>query len=121
MADQQINPAHESLVTCVVDAIGKRSFLKIVNKLFGETTQRKARTKREVPADMCCMARIKGDKTGIKAGKYVLYDSKQCDRKILKDELCAIHSNHITKKGNLLYGKFNEALTDEQKKVFGDV
>lgn len=123
MSTQQINPAHESLVECVVNAIGKRSFLKIVNKLFGETAtnKRKVRTKREIPADMCCMARVKGEKTGIKAGKYVLYDSIRCDRRIIDNSLCAIHLNQQEKKGELVYGLYSEELTDEQKKVFGDV
>lgn len=113
----------EVLINSAVKTVGKREFLKTVDKLFNaKAAVVKPRNKLEVPGDKKCIARVKGDRTGIKVGRFVLFDNQRCNRKELSDEhLCAIHTNTVTKFGSLLYGKFNEPLTEEQKKVFGEI
>ena len=108
------------LVNAAVKAVGKREFLKSVEKLYG--VKEKLRVKSDVPADSQCLARCKGDRTGLKVGRYVLFDNVRCVRKeIGMDHLCAIHSNQTEKFGALPLGRFNEPLTEELKKVFGEL
>jgi len=123
MSDNTKYTAAESLVECVIKSLGKKAFLKAVEKVCGDLkgSRRKTRTKHSVPAELQCCARIRGERTGIKAGKFVLYDNVKCARKLESQRLCAIHQNEITKKGELKYGIFGECLTELQKKVFGDV
>lgn len=118
MSDKSNYTPEESLVDCVVRTLGKKVFLKAVEKICG--SQRKPRTKRDVPADLQCCARTRGEKTGIKVGKYSLYDLARCDRRMVSDSLCAIHRNE-SKKGALKLGLYDAPLTEDQKKVFGDV
>jgi len=118
MSDKENYTPEESLVDCVVRTLGKKVFLKAVEKVCG--SQRKPRTKRDVPADLQCCARTRGEKTGIKVGKYSLYYVGRCDRRIISDSLCAIHTNE-RKKGALKLGLYDAPLTEDQKKVFGDV
>lgn len=124
-SDNTPTPA-EILIMAAVKSVGKREFLKTVDQLFnarkpaGEKQERK---KSEVPADKQCAARVKGDRTGLKAGRHVLFEATRCPRQELTSDthLCPIHSNQTNKFGSLAYGKVDEALTDAQKKVFGEL
>jgi hypothetical protein len=123
MSDNLKYTAAESLVECVIKSLGKKVFLKAVEKVCGNLkgSKRKTRSKHTIPAEHQCCARIRGERTGIKAGKFVLYDNVKCARKLESQLLCAIHENELKKKGQLKYGIFGESLTELQKKVFGDV
>ena len=93
-----------------------------MEKLFEhKKIEKEVRTKADVPSDEKCLARMKGDRTGIKVGRYVLFDAVRCDRKGVDSHLCAIHSNQVTKFGELPLGLFNEPISDELKKVFGEI
>lgn len=112
----------EILVNSAVKTVGKREFLKTVEKLFGKKEcEKEVRIKTDVPADEKCEARMKGERTGIKVGRYVLFDAVRCSRKGVDSHLCAIHSNQVTKFGELPLGLFKDPITDELKKVFGEI
>jgi hypothetical protein len=115
----------EILITSAVKTVGKRDFLRTVERLFhmGSAKVSKQRNKSVVLEGEQCCARIKGDRTGMKVGRYVLFDSKRCTRPEVSSDshLCVIHSNHLVKYGVLPLGKFAESLTEEQKKVFGEL
>lgn len=117
--------ASELLVNATVKLVGKREFLKTVEKLYGikKSVVEKPRNKTDVPAGEQCVARCKGDRTGVKAGRYVLFDNVRCARKEVNAEehLCSIHCNQVTKFGSLPLGKYTEPLTEELKKVFGEL
>jgi len=126
MSSENTPTPAEILVLSAVKSVGKREFLKTVDTLFnvrkplGEKQERK---KAEVPADKQCSARVKGDRTGLKAGRHVLFEATRCPRHELSSDthLCRIHSNQINKFGSLPFGKVDEGLTDSQKKVFGEL
>jgi len=114
----------DTLVKFVVKSVGKREFLKSVNRLFPRTS--KSDTKGEqvdkpvpTPVENQCEARVKGERTGIKAGRHVLFDAQQCARKDTS-RLCCIHKNQV-KKQKFNLGYVNDPLTDAQKKVFGEL
>lgn len=116
----------EILIGSVIKSVGKRVFLKTVEQMCKH--QEKAapavqRVKQSVPADCMCIARKKGDRTGIKAGKHVLYDAVRCERREVDSEthLCAVHTNMVARKGALPFGLYSEPLTEEMKKVFGEL
>jgi len=122
----------EILIASVIKSIGKRQFLKEAEKVSLTAGKSNAnangnananpRVKLPVPAEIQCIARKKGDKTGIKAGKHVLYDSIRCPRKESSDtHLCVVHTNTVARKGSLLYGVHSEPLTEDCKKVFGEL
>jgi hypothetical protein len=108
-----------------VKTVGKREFLKTVERLF-QTTQKPTpaeRQKTEVSVEEQCLARVKGDRTGLKVGRFVLFDAKRCPRHEVSTEthLCAIHTNQVAKLGELPFGNHNSPLTDDMKKVFGEI
>jgi len=110
------------LLQSAMKVVGKRELLKAVEKLFDmKKSVGKSRKKSEVPVDEMCAARVKGDRTGMKVGRYVLFESLQCGRKGHDGRLCAIHSNQVTKFGSLLLGEYALPLTEEQKKIFGEL
>jgi len=109
----------EVLVNSAVKTVGKREFLKTVEKLYGK--KEKERVKADVPADEKCLARMKGERTGVKVGRYVLFDAIRCDRKEVANNLCAIHLNQVVKFGELPLGLYADPITDELKKVFGEI
>jgi hypothetical protein len=110
----------EILIASAVKTVGKRAFLKAVEKMY--KTESRVKGKSSVPAELQCLARKKGDRTGIKAGKHVLYDAVRCPRKELDDShLCAVHTNMVKRTGSLPYGLYTEPLTEENKKVFGEI
>jgi hypothetical protein len=124
-ANENLNTS-ELLVNATVKLVGKREFLKTVEKLYGikkSVVENKPRNKTDVPAAEQCVARCKGDRTGVKAGRYVLFDNVRCPRKEVNAEehLCSIHCNQVTKFGSLPLGKYTEPVTDELKKVFGEL
>ena len=124
MSDNQNMSVAEVLISSVVKSVGKREFLKTVEKLYGdkESSKEHLRIKTNVPADEKCMARVKGDRIGMKIGRYVIFDSLRCERKeVNENHLCAIHSNQVTKFGELPYGLHSQPITDELKKVFGEI
>jgi hypothetical protein len=123
MSTNDSSYAAELLINASVKMVGKREFLKAVEKLYGikKSQTEKVRNKSEVPAELQCVARTKGDRTGMKVGRYVLFDNVRCARGEVSDGLCAIHSNQVTKFGELRLGKFTEPLTEELKKVFGEI
>lgn len=126
MSDNQPKTPAEILISSVVRSVGKREFLKTVEKMFGNKTAtkvggaRKPRTKQEVNAEEQCVARVKGGRTGIKIGRFVLFESARCDRKEVdgSTHLCAIHTNQTKKFGSLPFGVSSEPLTEEQAKTF---
>ena len=110
----------ETLVQFVVKSVGKREFLKTVEKLFPKTTKAKLE---QIPVrpDVQCDARVKGERTGIKAGRHVLFDAQRCPRARSEgSRLCCIHENQV-KKEKFHLGYVNAPLTDAQKKVFGEL
>jgi hypothetical protein len=123
MSTTEFSAPADVLINAAVKMVGKREFLKAVEKLYGITksTVEKVRNKSEVPVEEQCVARTKGDRTGMKVGRYVLFDNLRCSRGQVSDSLCAIHCNQVTKFGTLPLGKASEPLTDELKKVFGEI
>lgn len=123
-SDKNITPA-ELLINAAVKSVGKREFLKTIEKLYGikKTHVEKVRNKSDVPAEAQCVARCKGDRTGMKVGRYVLFDNVRCNRKEIDEEghLCAIHCNQVNKFGALPFGKFQDPLSEDLKKVFGEI
>ena len=110
----------EVLVNASVKTVGKREFLKAVEKVLGNKREKDLRIKTEVPSDEKCLARIKGERIGIKVGRHVLFDTGRCERKG-GDKLCVIHANQMAKFGYLPLGLYNEPVTEELKKVFGEI
>lgn len=123
-SDPNTTPA-EILINATIKMVGKREFLKTIEKLYGiqKAPVNGLRHKVDVPAESQCSARCKGERTGIKVGRYVLFDNVRCERKEVDEEnhLCAIHSNQVAKFGELPFGKFEEPLTEDLKKVFGEI
>ena len=115
----------EILITSAVKTVGKRDFLRTVERLFNLNGAKisKQRQKTVVLEDKQCCARVKGDRTGMKVGRYVLFDAKRCPRSEVSSDthMCVIHSNHQVKHGELPLGKFSQPLTEDQKKVFGEL
>jgi hypothetical protein len=116
----------EILLSAAVKSVGKREFLKAYEKLFASKHSvegKSQRTKAEVPAESQCCARIKGDRVGIKVGRYVLFEALQCPRREVSNDLhlCPIHTNQMNKFGELAFGRFAEELSEDQKKVFGEL
>ena len=122
LSNEQSAPA-EVLINAAVKMVGKRAFLKAVEKMYGikKDAVDKVRHNTEVPVESQCLARIKGDRTGMKAGRYVIFDNLRCARGKVSDCLCAIHCNQVTKFSGLPLGKFTEPLSDELKKIFGEI
>ena len=116
--------AADTLVRFVVKSIGKREFLKSVDRLFPKSKSSSKAAKVEhtpVQTDKQCEARVKGERTGIKAGRYVLFDAQRCPRaRVEGGQLCCIHENQV-KKEKFHLGYVNAPLTDAQKKVFGEL
>ena len=123
MGDNQNSSTAELLIHAAVKSVGKREFLKTIEKMFGikKNSCEKVRHKSNVPADSRCVARMKGDRTGMKVGRYVLFDNVRCDRKGINGELCAIHTNQMDKFGALHYGRHDEPITEELQKIFGEI
>lgn len=113
----------EILIASAVKTVGKRTFLKTVEQMFSHVERKESsREKRSVPAEVQCMARKKGERTGIKAGKHVLYDAIRCPRKELdENHLCAVHTNMVKRNGSLPFGVYTDPLTENDKKVFGEL
>jgi hypothetical protein len=116
----------EILIASVIKSVGKRVFLKTVEKMCKHTEKTPSvaqRVKRSVPAECVCIARKKGERTGIKAGKHVLYDAVRCDRKEVdaNTHLCAVHTNIVRRRGALPLGRYTDPFTEELKKIFGEV
>ena len=125
MSNNSSQSPAEVLIMSAVKTVGKREFLKTVERIF-QTNQRPIQAKRqktEVAAEEQCLARVKGDRTGIKVGRLVLFDAKRCPRHEVSTEshLCAIHTNQVAKLGELPFGNHNSPLTDDMKKVFGEL
>ena len=125
MSNNSSQSPAEVLIMSAVKTVGKREFLKTVERLF-QTTQKPTpaeRQKTEVSVEEQCLARVKGDRTGLKVGRFVLFDAKRCSRHEVNTEshLCAIHTNQVTKFGALPFGAHDSPLTDDMKKVFGEL
>ncbi len=97
-------------------AVGKRELMKSFEKLFP-----KEKVREKTPVQNPCEARVKGERTGIKVGRYVLFDAQQCSRETREGRVCAVHGNQIRKFGTLPLGYYPDPLTEEQKKVFGEL
>jgi hypothetical protein len=116
----------EILIASAIKSVGKRVFMKTVEKMFKhpEKSVSMVHTLKEVvPAEYMCVARKKGERTGIKAGKHVLYDAVRCERREIDSHshLCAVHTNMVLRKGSLPFGKHCDPLTEETMKVFGEL
>jgi hypothetical protein len=123
MSNNEGSSPAEILILSAVKTVGKREFLKTVDRLFKTSEVKERRKKAEVVDGEQCVARVKGDRTGMKVGRYVLFDSCRCPRSEVDSgtHVCAIHKNQYDKFGELKYGLYNAALTEAQKKVFGDI
>ena len=115
------NSVAETLVLSAIKTVGKREFLKTVDRLFAKSKDLSKGSVKEAKAiEVQCKARVKGARTGIKLGRHVLFDAMQCPREVSKDGLCCIHNNRLEKFGGLSFGLYSEPLTEEQSKVFGE-
>jgi hypothetical protein len=125
----ETNTITDILIQSAVKTVGKREFLKGVERAFGtnqtnnsasSTSQRKKREVHEVKQDEQCCARVKGPRTGIKIGRYVLFEQARCSRKQIDGttNLCSICSNRVKKFGSLPYGRASDPLTEEMRKTF---
>ena len=111
----------EILIQSVMKTIGKREFLKTVERLFPTkaTKARKAYVRREAPSqDNQCVARMKGERTG-KIGRRVQYTAEQCPRHKDEDGLCKVHHNQMQKFGALTFGSVIEPIDEELEAIFG--
>ena len=110
----------EILINSAIKTVGKREFLKTVEKIFGSKQTKASRTKTSVNEGTQCQARVKGERTGLKIGRHVLFEQARCDRNETDTDthLCAIHKNQIHKFQTLPYGLVSEDLTDELRKTF---
>jgi hypothetical protein len=116
-----LTPA-EVLISSAVRSVGKREFLKTVEKMFGvnQAKTTKLRQKQAVAAEHQCGARVKGLRTGIKIGRFVLFEQARCPRREVDaaTHLCPIHTNQVKKLGALPLGMHSEPLTEEQQRTF---
>lgn len=119
MSDISSQTPAEILIGSVVKSVGKREFLKTVEKMFEKVKAPRVSVK-EVSSDNQCEARVKGQRTGVKIGRFVLFEEARCDRKEIdsSSHLCAIHTNQLKKIGDLHFGRFTEELSDELRKTF---
>jgi len=117
------------LIMSAVKTVGKREFLRTVEKLYGSVESKvkakafKIQNKATVPSTEQCVARVKGDRTGIKVGRFVLFDAQRCGRHEISQDshLCPIHTNQVSKFGELSLGTVDAPLSESQKKVFGEI
>ncbi len=122
MSNESVKTPAEILIELAVRSVGKREFLKTVERLF-KTNSSKSHEKRvKTPAavENPCVARVKGPRTGLKFGRHVMFESARCCRNEIdaQTHLCAIHTNQVRKFGGLAHGIASEPLTEEQGKVF---
>lgn len=121
MSENQSQTVAEILINSAVKTVGKRDFLKTVEKIFNYKTKTKTRTpKTPVTEETQCQARVKGERTGVKIGRHVLFEQARCDRKESNgfNHLCAVHNNQVEKFGSLPYGLVSEELNDDLRKTF---
>ncbi len=107
----------EVLVQSAIKVVGKREFLKAVETICPAKKKSEKTFENNIPQ---CEARVKGDRSDIKIGRHVLYESLRCARGEINTDshLCKIHTNQVDKFGSLPFGRFTEELNDEQRKVF---
>lgn len=138
MSDTSENTTAHVLIESAVRSVGKREFLKTIEKMFGLSrtkskvvsdqpkkrgpkpgSVRKPRVIEEVSSENRCCARVKGDIVNVIGNRH-LYASEQCTRSRLDAEggLCAIHRNQVGKFGDLPDGRVNTPLTEQQQKKF---
>jgi hypothetical protein len=125
MSSDTAPTASELLVSSIIKMVGKREFLKTVERLFPTKSgqvkgERKVSTRRPPPTEeqQCC-AMVKGQRTGAKMGRNVLYFKAKCPRhKSGEGDVCIIHKNHTEKYGALPFGLFTDPLSEDMKKVF---
>lgn len=112
----------EILIESAVKTVGKREFLRTVEKLYSPKKIVRM-LKESAPVETQCVARVKGERTGIKAGRFVLFEAARCSREAAKDQdICCIHVNQQKKHGGELpLGLYSSPLTEGQKKVFGEL
>ena len=113
----------EILIASVLKSVGKREFLKTVNTMFNRKEKLATqRVPRVVPDEEMCVARKKGDPTGIKVGKHMLYHPVRCGRRCLAGKkLCIVHNKVASQKGQLPLGIYSDPLTDDVKNIFGEL
>lgn len=126
MSSEVVQTPAEVLISSAVKTIGKRDFLKTVEKMFCISkipTKTTNRTRKEISAELQCLARVKGERTGIKVGRNVLFEAQRCPRSEVDSgtHLCAIHTNQKEKKSSLPLGLYVDPLTEEQRCIFGDL
>jgi hypothetical protein len=119
MSDNTIQTPAEILISSAVKTVGKREFLKTVERMFGKVKQ-STKTKTTVSQETQCEARVKGDRTGMKIGRHVIFESQRCPRGEVDSSthLCAIHTNQVAKLGSLPFGRSAEELNDDLRKSF---
>jgi len=122
MSNNNSQTPAEVLIMSAVKTVGKRNFLRTVNRLFDLGKDKKVRQKSEVSIENQCEARVKGDRTGVKVGRYVLFEPLRCDRREIstRTHLCHIHSNQIVKFSKLCLGRINDPI-DDYKNIFGEL
>ena len=127
MSNNESATVAETLIMSAVKTVGKREFLRTVERLFGsgeaKAPELKMRKKTQVHSAEQCVARVKGERTGMKVGRFVLFDAQRCERQQISADshLCPIHTNQVKKFGELSLGTVDAALTENQKKVFGEI
>lgn len=120
--NSQQTPA-EILIQSVVKTVGKREFLKTVEKMFENLkikTKNRTQSEVKISPETQCEARVKGERTGIKIGRFVQFEQERCNRAEIDSisHLCAIHTNQVKKLGSLPFGRSTEELSEELRKTF---
>jgi hypothetical protein len=123
MSDNTIQTPAEILINSAIKTVGKREFLKTVERIydvsFGKVKQT-PKVKASISQETQCEARVKGERTGMKIGRFVLFESQRCPRGEVDSSthLCAIHTNQVNKLGGLPFGRSAEELNDNLRKTF---
>lgn len=120
MSDNTSQTPAEILISSAIKSVGKREFLKTVERMFSILKNQKHKTPQTVSQEHQCEARVKGERTGMKIGRFVLFEQQRCPRAQIdtSSHLCAIHTNQVNKLGELPFGRTTEELNDDLRKTF---
>jgi hypothetical protein len=110
----------EILINSVIKTVGKREFLKTVERMFRSSNKNQKKQQTKPSQEIQCEARVKGERTGIKIGRHVQFEQARCDRSEIdtSTHLCAIHTNQEKKFGDLPFGRVTQELSEELSKTF---
>jgi hypothetical protein len=110
----------EILIQSAIKTVGKREFIKTVERIFRKEKKETIRQSTIPSQEIQCEARVKGERTGIKIGRFVQFEQARCHRPEIDSSthLCAIHTNQSKKLGELPFGRVTEELNDNLRKTF---